>query len=73
MSLDRSNEIASGEFRFIEPFLEKTCIMCAAKGKWQRHKKLLRCTSCFAEYMPMPDGSLAVMSRAPQPASPAAA
>jgi len=47
--------------------------MCAAKGKWQRHKKLLRCTGCFAEYMPMPDGSLAVMSRAPQPASPAAA
>jgi len=55
--------MSPGELRFIEPFLEKVCIMCASKGKWRRSHKNLVCTQCNAEYVVMPDRSLAVLSR----------
>ena len=65
-------EMSASEYRFIEPFLERACYMCGSKDSWRRHKKLLACGKCHTEFMPMPDGTLAIMSRPHQPA-PAAA
>lgn len=55
-------EMTASEYRFVEPFLERACFICASKDRWRRRRKLLVCTGCHTEFMPMPDGKLAVMS-----------
>jgi hypothetical protein len=55
--------MSAGELRFIEPYLDRACYCCAKKGDWSRVRKLLRCNGCCVEYMPMPDGKLAIMNR----------
>jgi hypothetical protein len=56
-------EMSASEYRFLEPFLDKACFMCGKKDSFRRVKKLVHCTGCHTEFMPMPDGKLAVMNR----------
>lgn len=62
-------EMTVSEFRFLEPFMDKACFCCGAKDKFRRRKKLLHCEGCHTEFMPMPDGKLAIMNRMAQPAA----
>jgi hypothetical protein len=57
--------MSAGELRFIEPYLDRACFICARKD-WRRRGKLLRCTGCGTEFMPLPDGKLAIMNRPSQ-------
>lgn len=55
--------VSAGELRFIEPYLDRACFLCGATGQWSRNKKLLHCNKCHVDYMPMPNGKLAIMKR----------
>lgn len=60
-TVSERGEMSPSEFRFLQPFLDKACFMCGKKDAFRRRKKLVHCVGCHTDFMPMPDGKLAVM------------